>query len=115
MSWAISAYGHLYFVRRQDDTLKVSGKKVSPKEIEFVLESFPGIKESFVFGIEDYYLGNALKAIIIPERGCVLDKNGILEFCSANLEPSLVPHFLQIRDKLPLLENGKIDRETIKT
>ncbi len=106
--------GYLYFVRRKDDTLKIRGIKVSPREIEIVLESFPGIKESFVFGIEDYYLGKAIKAIIIPEKGIVLDKNEILEFCFTNLEPTLVPKFLHISETLPLLENGKLDKETIK-
>ncbi|MBN8921274.1 MAG: AMP-binding protein, partial [Rhizobiales bacterium] len=45
--------GFLYFVGRKDDIIKTRGEKVSPKEVENVLYSLPGISEAAVIGVPD--------------------------------------------------------------
>ena len=43
--------GYLYFFGRKDDIIKTRGEKVSPKEVEDVLYSLPGIAEAAVIGV----------------------------------------------------------------
>ncbi|MDZ7264856.1 MAG: AMP-binding protein, partial [candidate division KSB1 bacterium] len=58
--------GFLYFVARKDDIIKSRGEKVSPKEIESVIYGLPGVAEVAVIGVPDAILGQAIKAIIVP-------------------------------------------------
>ncbi|WP_163535714.1 AMP-binding enzyme, partial [Klebsiella pneumoniae] len=56
------AQGFLTFVSRRDDIIKSRGEKVSPKEVEAVLHTLPGIVEALVVGVPDPVLGQAIKA-----------------------------------------------------
>src|SRR5262249_46125928 len=53
--------GFLYFIGRKDEIIKSRGQKVSPREVEDVLYTLPGIAEAAVVGVPDPVLGSAIR------------------------------------------------------
>ena len=54
--------GYVWFVGRKDDIIKTSGYRVSPFEVESVLQKHPAVMECAVTGVEDANRGMAVKA-----------------------------------------------------
>ena len=102
-----------YFVGRIDDMIKTKGERVSPKEIENVLCTIPGIGEVSVKGVPDDILGQAIKVFIVPESNVEMTPDVILRYCSKQLEPFMVPKYVEFRRALPKLPNGKIDKKAL--
>ena len=105
--------GYLYFVSRKDDVIKSGGEKVSPKEIEDVLYSLPGIVEAAVVGVPDAALGQAIKAIVTLRPGVDLSARDVLSHCAHHLEDFMVPKFVEFRDTLPKTSTGKISKREL--
>ena len=105
--------GYLYFVGRKDDIIKSRGEKVSPKEVENVLYRHPGVAEAAVIGVPDPVLGQAVKAVVAPKKGCQLDEKAILRHCANHLEDFMVPRCVEVRPALPKTSNGKIDKREL--
>ena len=104
--------GFLYFVARKDDIIKTRGEKVSPKEVENVLYSLPGIQEAAVIGIPDPILGSAVKAVVVASPPGLTEQD-VLRHCAKHLEDFMVPKIVEFRDTLPKTDSGKISRRLI--
>ncbi len=108
------AEGFLYFVARKDDMIKTKGERVSPKEIENVICELSGVAEAAVIGVPDEILGQAVKAFIVPSGGKAPTEKSILNHCKQNLEPFMVPKFIEFRSSLPHTDSGKVDKKPLK-
>jgi acyl-coenzyme A synthetase/AMP-(fatty) acid ligase len=106
--------GFLYFIARKDDMIKTKGERVSPKEIENCLCELDGVAEAAVIGVADDIFGQAVKAFIATKQNIELTEKTIMKYCSQNLEPFMVPKYLDIRDSLPKSPAGKIDKKQLK-
>ncbi|MBI2816962.1 MAG: AMP-binding protein [Acidobacteria bacterium] len=107
--------GYLYWVGRRDDIIKSRGQKVSPREIEDVLYSLPGVAEAAVVGIPDQILGSAIKAFIVPQQGVRLAEEDVLRHCSQHLEDFMLPGSVEFRDQMPKTSTGKIAKRELCT
>ena len=105
--------GFLYFVARKNDLIKVKGERVSPKEIENVLCDMDGIFESAVIGVPDEIFGHAIKAFIVKNKKSELTEKEVMKYCVKNLEPFMLPKYIEFRDSLPRSANGKIDKKKL--
>lgn len=105
--------GFLYFVSRKDDLIKTKGERVSPKEIEDVLCYMEGVSEAAVLGVPDPVLGQAIKAIIVLQKGASLNEHQVMRYCTQNLEPFAVPKYIEFKTSLPKSVNGKIDKKQL--
>ncbi len=110
----MDAEGYLYFVGRKDDIIKTRGEKVSPKEVENVLYSLPGIAEAAVVGVPDAILGQAVKAVVTLRDDVKLSNADILRHCAAHLEDFMVPKIVEICAALPKTSTGKISKTELK-
>jgi acyl-CoA synthetase (AMP-forming)/AMP-acid ligase II len=106
------AEGYLYFVGRRDDMIKSSGYRISPLEIETVLQSAPGVKEVAVFPLPDALLGHVPVAAIVGTHS-PLELREILDHCNRALPSYMVPRLLEV-EELPRSANGKIDRVSLR-
>lgn len=106
--------GFLYFLGRKDDMIKSKGERISPKEIENVLCSIPGVAEAAVLGVPDEILGQAIKAYIVKKDGSLIDQNFILQYCMQNMESFMVPKYVEFITELPKSPNGKVDKKILK-
>src|SRR6185437_14268745 len=65
----LDADGYLFITGRKKDQINVSGEKVSPREIEDILNQHPGVAESAVVGKKDASRGEVVAAFVIPKEG----------------------------------------------
>lgn len=106
--------GFLYFVARKDDLIKTRGERISPKEIEDVICDIRGVAQAAVVGVPDEIFGQAIKAFVVLSADSRVKKTDILCSCKKNIEPFMVPKFIELRDFLPVTSNGKINKKLLK-
>jgi long-chain acyl-CoA synthetase len=104
--------GYIYLTGRKKEIINVGGKKVSPMEVEEVLNEMDGIAESACIGVHDDVLGEVVKAF------CVCSKEVNFEDVRKNmmkrLEGYKVPAFFEVINELPKTQNGKLQRLLLK-
>jgi acyl-coenzyme A synthetase/AMP-(fatty) acid ligase len=105
--------GFLYFVARKDDLIKTKGERVSPKEIENTLCELEGVVEAAVIGVPDEIFGQAIKGFVVVKDGNNLTVDKIMRYCTQNLEPFMVPKYVEFRDSFPKSPSGKIDKKQL--
>ena len=93
--------------------IKTRGERVSPKEIETALQELNGIGEVVAIGIPDEILGQAIKVFIVTNGKGGLTQDAVLRYCKENLEPFMVPKYLEFRASLPITDSGKIARKKL--
>jgi long-chain acyl-CoA synthetase len=101
--------GYLYFIGRRCDIIKSRGEKVAPREVEAVLQTFPGIAEAMVVGVPDPLLGHAIKALVVASNPDIAARD-VIRHCAKNLEDYMVPKSIEFRDALPKTDSGKLSR-----
>jgi len=106
--------GYFYFVTRGDATIKSSGYRISPNEVEQVLYQSGRLREAAVIGIPDDVLGQAIKAFVVPRDGERLEAADILSYCASKMPRYMVPRFMEILDELPKTSSGKIDYPALR-
>ncbi|MGC9195926.1 MAG: AMP-binding protein [Syntrophobacteraceae bacterium] len=107
--------GFLYFVARKDEQIKTKGERVSPQEIENIVCELEGVLEAAVIGVHDEILGQAIKCFVVCRAGSKVGHREIINHCSKNMEPFMVPRYVEILEKMPWNAHGKIDRNLLKT
>ena len=106
--------GFLYVVGRSKDMIKVGGERVSAKEVEETILELKEVHEVAVIGVDDEYLGEAIKAFIVPTPGKKVDENTILEYCRQKLPGYKIPKHIQFMENLPKNKSGKVMKTRLK-
>lgn len=94
---------------RKKSMINVSGNKAFPEEIEAVLNAYPGVKISRVFGGKHPLLGEVVEAEVVAETAD-LHIEKLLRFCRERLSTYKVPQRVYIVDKISMTTTGKIRR-----
>ena len=103
--------GFIYIKGRKTDMIKHMGHRISPVEIENVINSCSSIKESAV--IESMLDGvPVIKAFIVMEQKCSVEE--IKKIVSLKLPIYMRPHVFEVADQLPRTDSGKIKRSTLR-
>ena len=111
--------GYVWFVGRKDDIIKSSGYRISPFEVESVLQKHPAVLECAVTGVEDAKRGMAVKATIVLSAGYE-DRDHkemeaeILAFAKENTAMYKCPRIFEFVKELPKTISGKIRRVEIR-
>jgi acyl-CoA synthetase (AMP-forming)/AMP-acid ligase II len=67
-----------------------------------------------VIGVPDEIFGQAIKAWIVSKKGRKLTEDQVIKHCMLNLEPFMVPKYVEFTDSLPKSPTGKIDKKKLK-
>ena len=104
------AGGYYYLTGRQSERVNVGGLKVSPEEVEQVLNGHPAVIESACVGIPDPQgiVGECLKACVVL-RGDVRNEQ-LIEWLRQRLEEHKIPRIWQRVEKIAKTASGKIQR-----
>ena len=106
--------GYLFFLGRRDDIFKVGGHKVSPREIEEILCTMPGIREAAVIGVPDAQWGHAARAHVVLVDGAHLSAEDVVRYCTPKLRAYMVPKSVVFARDLPKTESGKIKKRELE-
>ncbi len=108
------ADGNLEFLGRLDQQLKIRGYRVEPAEVENVLATHPSLGAAVVSGARDASgEADTLVAFLIPRNGDDLGAIDWGAWLGSRIPAHLVPPTFRILESLPLLPNGKVDRDAI--
>jgi acyl-coenzyme A synthetase/AMP-(fatty) acid ligase len=105
--------GLLYFEGRTDDIIKTKGEKVSPLEVENVLQAIPGIREAAVIGVQNKTFGQTVQAFIVTDETMTLKERQLKMICLAKMENYMVPQSITFLTEMPKNQNGKIDKKKL--
>lgn len=110
----MDAEGNIYLKSRIKEVINVGGKKVSPMEVEDILNTIPGIKESACIGIPDpgIVLGEVVKAFIVADDN--LSDEEIMQQLRPQLEVYKLPVEIERINAIPKTGSGKIQRLSLK-
>ena len=110
----LSEDGYLTLVGRSKDLIITGGLNVYPKEVEEVLDSLPGVRESAVFGLPHPDFGEAVTAAVVPEPGSRWDERRLIAALKARLAGFKVPKRILRLDELPRNSMGKIQKRVLR-
>jgi long-chain acyl-CoA synthetase len=88
----------LFLEGREDDLVKVDGKRVALGEVEGCLESFPKVKQAQALVITDPLSGPMVIAKVVTAAKCQAEE--IIDHCAKNLAPYKVPRRIEFCDRL---------------
>jgi len=116
--WASRDADGMWFVHgRSDDTIKVSGKRTGPAEIEGLLMATGLVSEAAAIGIPDPRAGQQVMCVCIPGPGAEASEataNDLRDAVAAGLGKSFRPQRILFVPDLPKTRNMKIMRRVVK-
>ena len=109
--------GYIWFIGRNDDVIKSSGYRVSPFEIESILQQHPAVLECAVTGVPDPRRGQAIKATIVLTKLYEASEQlriSILDWMKEKTASYKHPRIIEFVASLPKTISGKIRRVEIR-
>lgn len=109
--------GYVWFVGRKDDIIKSSGFRISPFEVESVLQQHPAVMECAVTGVPDEKRGQAVKATIVLSPGYEASEeleHELFDFVKHETALFKCPRIIEFVHELPKTISGKIRRVEIR-
>lgn len=88
-----------------------------PNEIEYVISEHPSIEGACVVKVGEFkgsYTYDIARAYVTLKQGCNLTEKELLDFVSERAFEIELEGGVRILDRFPRLENGKIDKQTLK-
>ena len=109
--------GLYYILGRSDDTIKISGKRTGPAELEGLLIATGKVAEAAAFGIPHPVKGSAIVCACVPMPGVEANSDLADALASALIEAmgaSYRPETILFVDDLPRTRNLKIMRRVLR-
>ena len=108
------ANGHFRLVGRLKEMFISGGYNVFPLEIEQILEQHPSVAMAAVVSVPDELFSEVGHAWILREPGTAATDEELATFCRDRLANYKIPKVFCIRDELPMLPIGKLDRQLLR-
>jgi acyl-CoA synthetase (AMP-forming)/AMP-acid ligase II len=106
--------GNICFMGRVKDVIIRGGFNIYPAEVEAFMMSFESVDNAVLIGYPDNMLGEKTCCLIQLKRGAAITEEKIRRACREILADFKVPDQIKIKDSLPLLPSGKVDRITVR-
>ncbi|WP_099022852.1 AMP-binding protein [Mycolicibacterium palauense] len=106
---------YLVVTGRAKDIIIRNGENISPKEIEDILATAPGIAEIAVVGVPDPRTGERACAVVVPEPGAAPGLETMREALAARgVAAFKFPERIELWDSLPKNDAGKVLKHQIR-
>ena len=106
--------GHLRFLGRYKDMLKIGGENVDPMEVEGFLMSHAAIRMAAVVGVPDARLSEVVVAFVQVEPGGKLTEREVIEHCRGRVASFKTPRHIAFVDEFPMTSTGKIQKVKLR-
>jgi len=111
----IDKNGRLTLSGRSSDMIISGGYNVYPKEIEIILNTIQGIKESAIIGVKHPDLGESPIAVLVRDsKVSKISDNDIIEVLNRKLAKFKIPKSIIWIDKLPINAMGKVQKKNLR-
>ncbi|XP_046473915.1 beta-alanyl-bioamine nonribosomal peptide synthetase ebony-like [Neodiprion pinetum] len=104
--------GILIYEGRMDNQIKVRGHRVDIAEVEKAVLGSPAVDKAVVLCFKPGELSQALVSYVTVKNNTRVSGSEIESHLRTILPPHMIPHVIVI-DSIPLLENGKADRQRL--
>ena len=106
--------GHVVFMGRYKDMLKVGGENVSPAEVEGYLLEVDGVEEIAVVGYPDPRLMEVPVAYVVKRPGSDVSGEQLIDRCRGRIASFKIPRHVQFIDAMPATASGKIRKVELR-
>ena len=115
---AIDKDGLYFILGRSDDTIKVSGKRLGPAEVEGILNRHPSVIESAAIAVPHAVKDNEVVAFCVlnsPDNASEALREELIILLTNELGKPLKPRDVRFSELLPKTRNAKIMRRLIRS
>lgn len=105
--------GQLHYLGRRDQQVQLRGQRVELGEIEQAALQHPAVALAVAQCPAAGAAAGALVLSLALAPDAQLTAQGLREFLQPRLAAYMMPALIEIREQLPLLHNGKIDRQAL--
>lgn len=110
IEWVDEAVGLFKFKSRKNELINVGGYKVNPQEVEEVINSIQGVRQSLVYGKANAILGNVLCAELQLDEGAQLTELDVRQQLQSRLQDFKIPRRIKFVEAFSLTRTGKLKR-----
>lgn len=103
--------GHLEFLGRMDEQLKIAGNRIEPGEIESLLKRHPAISDAVVISHPRHH--SSLMGCIVPADGQAPTGRSLRDYLAQDLPSYMLPSEWKTLETIPLTPAGKVDRAVL--
>lgn len=105
--------GHIEYLGRMDQQVKIRGHRMELGEIERVLSQYPGVRSVAVCVFDRGENDRRLAAFVVADPNSAASAGELREFLTRTLPEYMIPSAYIFLDSLPLNANGKLDRRAL--
>ncbi len=106
--------GFVHIVGRAKDLVISGGFNIYPIEVELLLDEAPGVLESAVIGLPHPDFGEAVFAVLVPQKGATLDASAVLTTLRDRLARFKQPKAAVVVQALPRNAMGKVQKAELR-
>jgi fatty-acyl-CoA synthase len=106
--------GHLRFMGRYKDMLKIGGENVDPMEVEAYLMGHPAVNLAAVVALPDARLSDVGVAFVRREPGAALTETEVIHYCRGKIASFKIPRHVIFVDDFPMTGSGKIQKVKLR-
>jgi len=107
----LDADGYLRLRSRIKELINRGGEKISPREIDEILESHPAVAEAVCFGVPHPTWGEVVAAVVVLSAPAT--EKELIAFCRQRLADFKVPKRVYIVEAIPKGPTGKVQRRML--
>jgi acyl-CoA synthetase (AMP-forming)/AMP-acid ligase II len=103
--------GYLHLTGRLKDLINRAGEKISPHQVDKVLQAHPAVAQAVTFGMPHPTLGEEVAAAVVlrePET-----ETALIRYCRHRMAEFECPKKLFILESIPMTATGKIRRTAV--
>ena len=107
------ADGYFHFASREDDVIIMAGYRISPFEVESVMQSHPAVSECAVIAVPDQIRGEVVEAFVVlrdPGAGSQQLSTELQNWVKTRYAAHAYPRTIHFTSSLPKTPSGKIQR-----
>jgi acyl-CoA ligase (AMP-forming) (exosortase A-associated) len=105
--------GFLYFVGRRDQQIKRLGHRISPDEIEAIVQASGLVAEVVATAEPDAVAGQAVILHVVPRHASSFALDALWTYCRNEMPSYMQPSAIKVREDMPRTTSGKPDRQRV--
>jgi len=110
----IDPNGGITLTGRLKNEINRAGMKISPEEIDLLLEGHPAVAEACAFGLDDPIAGEIVGIALALKDGAAFTQSDFRAWCGERIRTECIPERWFVLPDIPKTDRGKLNRDTVK-